>query len=126
MQDSATINERKNRTESRLHVGDAKWAPGVYGVRRAFTFDHVFDMPTPQRDIYTDCVQQLVEGCFEGYNATVLAYGQVNYWKKFVFVYFFNDLKTKRNFDLMFFWYISIFFVDCIISFLSFNLLFRI
>lgn len=29
-----------------------------------------------QGHIYNHCVQQLVEGCFAGYNATVLAYGQ--------------------------------------------------
>lgn len=53
------------------------------GSERAFTFDHVFDMPTPQGAVYTTCVQQLVEGCFEGYNATVLAYGQVKSVGKF-------------------------------------------
>jgi len=29
----------------------------------------------PQGEVYRDCVEDLVEGCFEGYNATVLAYG---------------------------------------------------
>lgn len=43
---------------------------------KAFTFDYVFDIPTNQSTIYDACVHQLVEGCFEGYNATVLAYGQ--------------------------------------------------
>lgn len=29
-----------------------------------------------QDQVYRHCVQQLVEGCFAGYNATVFAYGQ--------------------------------------------------
>jgi len=29
-----------------------------------------------QEQVYRHCVQQLVEGCFSGYNATVFAYGQ--------------------------------------------------
>ncbi|GAB6022342.1 Kinesin-like protein kif21b [Chamberlinius hualienensis] len=43
---------------------------------KAFTFDYVFDTSTDQPVIYDTCVNQLIEGCFEGYNATVLAYGQ--------------------------------------------------
>ncbi|CAN8028783.1 unnamed protein product, partial [Ixodes persulcatus] len=46
------------------------------GKDKAFTFDHVFDCPTPQERVYDTCVKALVEGCFDGYNATVLAYGQ--------------------------------------------------
>ena len=48
------------------------------GADRGFTFDHVFDMNTSQTTVYGACVQGLVEGTFEGFNATVLAYGQVN------------------------------------------------
>ncbi|KAH7662598.1 Protein KLP-12 a, partial [Aphelenchoides avenae] len=54
--------------------------PGVpqvtIGDNRSFTYDHVFDMPTQQEDVYRTCVEDLVEGTFHGYNATVLAYGQ--------------------------------------------------
>lgn len=46
---------------------------------RSFTYDYVFDMLAEQCEIYDMCVQQLVEGALEGYNATVLAYGQVCY-----------------------------------------------
>lgn len=46
---------------------------------RSFTYDYVFDMASNQLEIYDNCVQQLVEGALEGYNATVLAYGQVKY-----------------------------------------------
>ena len=47
------------------------------GSDKAFTYDYVFDQPVGQSDVYENCVKCLVEGCFEGYNATVLAYGQV-------------------------------------------------
>ncbi|MEQ2179612.1 Kinesin-like protein kif21a, partial [Goodea atripinnis] len=49
----------------------------ILGKDKAFTFDHVFDMNTQQGTIYTHCTEKLIEGCFEGYNATIFAYGQV-------------------------------------------------
>lgn len=49
----------------------------LLGKDKAFTYDFVFDLDTWQEQIYTMCVGKLIEGCFEGYNATVLAYGQV-------------------------------------------------
>lgn len=48
------------------------------GSDKAFTYDYVFDTPASQLQVYDTCVEGLVEGCFEGYNATVLAYGQVS------------------------------------------------
>lgn len=50
----------------------------LLGKDKAFTYDFVFDLDTWQEQIYTTCVGKLIEGCFEGYNATVLAYGQVH------------------------------------------------
>lgn len=38
----------------------------------------MFDIDSQQEQIYTQCIEKLIEGCFEGYNATVFAYGQVN------------------------------------------------
>lgn len=49
----------------------------LLGKDKAFTYDFVFDLDTWQERIYTTCMGKLIEGCFEGYNATVLAYGQV-------------------------------------------------
>ncbi|XP_041437974.1 kinesin-like protein KIF21B isoform X3 [Xenopus laevis] len=48
----------------------------LLGKDKAFTYDFVFDMDTDQVQVYETCVRGLVEGCFQGYNATVLAYGQ--------------------------------------------------
>lgn len=49
----------------------------LLGKDKAFTYDFVFDLDAHQDQIYSACVQKLIDGCFEGYNATVFAYGQV-------------------------------------------------
>lgn len=49
----------------------------VLGKDKAFTYDYVFDMDSQQDAIYSNCTEKLIEGCFEGYNATIFAYGQV-------------------------------------------------
>lgn len=49
----------------------------ILGKDKAFTYDYVFDMDTQQDAIYANCTEKLIEGCFEGYNATIFAYGQV-------------------------------------------------
>ncbi|CAM9466829.1 unnamed protein product, partial [Phaeothamnion confervicola] len=46
-----------------------------------FTFDYTFPRDTDQSTIYDECVASLLEGergdpFFEGFNATILAYGQ--------------------------------------------------
>ena len=44
----------------------------------AFTYDYVYgNAGSPSTAIYDDCVSPLVDALFHGYNATVLAYGQV-------------------------------------------------
>lgn len=43
---------------------------------RNYKFDYVFRDNTPQQQVYQSCVKELVLGCFEGYNAAILAYGQ--------------------------------------------------
>ncbi|KAK5901753.1 hypothetical protein CesoFtcFv8_007082 [Champsocephalus esox] len=48
----------------------------ILGKDRSFTYDYMFDMDSQQDTIYSDCTEQLIEGCLEGYNATVFAYGQ--------------------------------------------------
>ncbi|KAM4700823.1 kinesin-like protein KIF21B isoform 1-T6 [Discoglossus pictus] len=48
----------------------------LLGKDKAFTYDYVFDTDTEQVSVYETCVRGLVEGCFQGFNATVLAYGQ--------------------------------------------------
>ncbi|XP_071121574.1 kinesin-like protein KIF21A isoform X5 [Mytilus edulis] len=55
----------------------------LLGKDKAFTFDYVYDLPTKQDAIYNSCVRNLIDGCFEGYNATVFAYGQTGSGKTY-------------------------------------------
>uniref|UniRef100_A0A2K6F5Y9 Kinesin family member 21A n=1 Tax=Propithecus coquereli TaxID=379532 RepID=A0A2K6F5Y9_PROCO len=58
--------------------------PQVFlGKDKAFTFDYVFDIDSHQEQIYIQCIEKLIEGCFEGYNATVFAYGQTGAGKTY-------------------------------------------
>lgn len=49
----------------------------ILGKDKAFTYDYMFDMDSQQDAIYSTCTEKLIDGCFEGYNATIFAYGQV-------------------------------------------------
>nr|CBN80889.1 Kinesin-like protein KIF21B [Dicentrarchus labrax] len=55
----------------------------LLGKDKAFTYDFVFDINSEQQNIYQACVYKLIEGCFEGYNATVFAYGQTGSGKTY-------------------------------------------
>ncbi|XDV25320.1 hypothetical protein PO909_029252, partial [Leuciscus waleckii] len=55
----------------------------ILGKDKAFTFDYVFDMDSQQESIYSNCTEKLIEGCFEGYNATIFAYGQTGSGKTY-------------------------------------------
>uniref|UniRef100_A0A8B9GPX9 Kinesin family member 21A n=1 Tax=Astyanax mexicanus TaxID=7994 RepID=A0A8B9GPX9_ASTMX len=55
----------------------------ILGKDKAFTFDYVFDMDSQQDTIYSNCTEKLIEGCFEGYNATIFAYGQTGSGKTY-------------------------------------------
>ncbi|XP_061107061.1 kinesin-like protein KIF21A isoform X6 [Conger conger] len=55
----------------------------ILGKDKAFTYDYVFDMDSQQDAIYANCTEKLIEGCFEGYNATVFAYGQTGSGKTY-------------------------------------------
>jgi len=63
--------------------------PQVFlGKDKAFTFDYVFNIDSQQEEIYLQCIEKLIEGCFEGYNATVFAYGQVSFSILYESIYF--------------------------------------
>uniref|UniRef100_A0A3Q3N2D8 Kinesin family member 21A n=1 Tax=Mastacembelus armatus TaxID=205130 RepID=A0A3Q3N2D8_9TELE len=55
----------------------------ILGKDKAFTYDYLFDMDSQQDAIYTTCTEKLIDGCFEGYNATVFAYGQTGSGKTY-------------------------------------------
>lgn len=51
---------------------------------KEFTFDYVYDTFVQQADIYNGAIDRLVKRSLEGFNATVLAYGQVKFIKCFI------------------------------------------
>ena len=50
----------------------------VLDTTRGYTFDYVFDTESHQLQVFEEAVLPLIDRFFEGYNATVLAYGQVH------------------------------------------------
>jgi hypothetical protein len=64
---------RRSRLTSETHAA-AVQIGGPSGP--TFSFDYVMDSHTPQRIVYESSVQPLVDSCLQGYNATILAYGQ--------------------------------------------------
>lgn len=73
-------------------AGGAAGDGGVaLGAERAFTFDFAFEPSVDQQDVYETCVRKLVESALDGYNATVLAYGQVSKLKRR------KDIQRKLN-----------------------------
>eukprot|EP01018_Ginkgo_biloba_P022477 Gb_12250 [translate_table: standard] len=58
--------------------------PQVQIGTHSFTFDHVYGSTgSPSSAIFEECVAPLVDGLFQGYNATVLAYGQTGSGKTY-------------------------------------------
>ncbi len=49
----------------------------VLGADRAFTFNHVYAPSATQEEVFQGCMLPIVKSVLAGYNATVLAYGQV-------------------------------------------------
>ncbi|CAL2040449.1 unnamed protein product [Caenorhabditis brenneri] len=70
------------------------------GGDRSFTYDHVFDMQTEQHVVYEACVEKLVDGLFDGFNATVLAYGQTGSGKTHTMGTAFDAAVTQKEHDL--------------------------
>ena len=68
LQQTAPSAATGDTTTASIQVG------GSAGPR--FTFDQVFGIRTPQQQIYQARVAPLVHSCLQGYNATILAYGQ--------------------------------------------------
>uniref|UniRef100_A0A8C3XDY2 Kinesin family member 4A n=1 Tax=Cyanoderma ruficeps TaxID=181631 RepID=A0A8C3XDY2_9PASS len=55
----------------------------VVGNDKAFTYDYVFDPSVEQEEVFNTAVSPLIRGIFKGYNATVLAYGQMGSGKTY-------------------------------------------
>ncbi|XP_057490690.1 kinesin-like protein KIN-4A [Actinidia eriantha] len=58
----------------------------------SFTFDHVYGSTgSSPSSMFEECIASLVEGLFQGYNATVLAYGQTGSGKTYTMGTSFKD-----------------------------------
>ncbi|XP_065880372.1 kinesin-like protein KIN-4A [Euphorbia lathyris] len=70
----------------------AQGKPQVQIGPHSFTFDHVYGSSgSPSTSMFEECVSPLVEGLFQGYNATVLAYGQTGSGKTYTMGTSFKD-----------------------------------
>ncbi|WVZ20666.1 hypothetical protein V8G54_007988 [Vigna mungo] len=66
--------------------------PQVQIGAHSFTFDHVYGSTgSPSSAMFEECVAPLVDGLFQGYNATVLAYGQTGSGKTYTMGTGFKD-----------------------------------
>ncbi|KAL3982081.1 Kinesin motor domain family protein [Acanthocheilonema viteae] len=77
-----------------------KEAQVTIGGERSFTFDYAFDIGTHQQKVYDDCVKNLIEGTFEGFNATVLAYGQTGSGKTYTMGTAFDMMDVMNEIDV--------------------------
>ncbi|KAF9547524.1 hypothetical protein EC957_008361 [Mortierella hygrophila] len=55
----------------------------VVPLQRHFTFDHIFGTDAAQEEIYRGCVKRMVDKFMEGYNVTIMAYGQTSSGKTY-------------------------------------------
>ncbi|RYR78759.1 hypothetical protein Ahy_A01g003617 isoform A [Arachis hypogaea] len=75
-------DERQQGCRECVSVTPAK--PQVQIGSHFFTFDHVYgNGGSPLADMFEECIAPLVDGLFQGYNATVLAYGQTGSGKTY-------------------------------------------
>ncbi|XP_010270694.1 PREDICTED: kinesin-like protein KIN-4A isoform X2 [Nelumbo nucifera] len=66
--------------------------PQVQLGTHSFTFDHVYGSSgSPSSAMFEECIAPLVDGLFQGYNATVLAYGQTGSGKTYTMGTGFRD-----------------------------------
>ena len=70
-----------NATECLLYIPQSPQVvigfPDAPSSQKSFTYDHVFNPDSTQDEIYNACVQPLLDEFLKGFNATILAYGQV-------------------------------------------------
>jgi hypothetical protein len=69
---SPCIHVQSDGTEAEIITPNDHYGP----VSERFSFAHVFGTDSTQQDIFTQVADPLVRNVFEGYNATILAYGQ--------------------------------------------------
>eukprot|EP00192_Tetraselmis_astigmatica_P007551 CAMPEP_0117661078 /NCGR_PEP_ID=MMETSP0804-20121206/7350_1 /TAXON_ID=1074897 /ORGANISM="Tetraselmis astigmatica, Strain CCMP880" /LENGTH=787 /DNA_ID=CAMNT_0005467931 /DNA_START=277 /DNA_END=2640 /DNA_ORIENTATION=+ len=81
-------HELKHGHQNCLKISNERELPEVSLVHsfqsRSFPFDKVYgEGAAPGSELFDDCVAPLMDGLFEGFNATILAYGQTGAGKTF-------------------------------------------
>jgi kinesin family member 21 len=69
-----------SQDEPQITIGpDKSFTYGFFFFKFPYEFylDYVFSDQSTQESVYNQCIHNLLVGAFDGYNATVLAYGQV-------------------------------------------------
>ncbi len=82
----AEVNERDKQRDIEANPHLCVW--------QHFTFDYVYDEESSQEFVYENTAKMQVESVLEGYNATILAYGQTGTGKTYTmegFKYSGND-----------------------------------
>ncbi|SAL95325.1 hypothetical protein [Absidia glauca] len=69
----------------------------LIGPEKAFTYDYVFDTKSTQASVYSSAIAPLLHKFMDGFNATVLAYGQTGAGKTFSMGTGLDNTKDKAN-----------------------------
>ncbi|KAF9995425.1 hypothetical protein BGZ80_002090 [Entomortierella chlamydospora] len=99
--DTKSQNKVRQRAETEvLQLVERAPTPSLYGqsgngahdqpqqvavvpLQRYFTFDQVFGTSASQDEVYQGCVKRMVDKFMEGYNVTIMAYGQTSSGKTY-------------------------------------------
>lgn len=83
-------NNKQNNKEAPPQAIQIGGSTGEYynngdssGLGKTYKFDHVFSERISQKKMYRRCIQNLVDSCLDGYNATCFAYGQTGSGKTY-------------------------------------------
>lgn len=79
-QTNLTISENIDALTSE-NVITSEWI-SIFATHR-FTFDRIFDTNSSQDDVYNGCMKDSILSVLEGYNATIIAYGQTGTGKTY-------------------------------------------
>jgi GTPase SAR1 family protein len=69
--------------------------PKYYQIHQ-FTFDYVCDERSDQKEVYGVAAEQAIESCFQGFNASIMAYGQTGTGKTYTMEGF-SDYRSEKT-----------------------------
>ena len=98
------LSKKERETNTCIHIestSDQNDSPQFQTIRigenksaKNFTFDNVFSPQTNQQELYSTCINSLVQSCLKGYNTTVFAYGQTGSGKTYTMI---GDLRSLNH-----------------------------